>query len=115
MLRTRSRRWLLLFGGSAACVGMSFSSSRAHRAPICWVSAPACSLHLLTPLSPCLLPCPAQVDHFLRFKTEERQLPVVWQQTLLCFVQRYKTEVRAEDKEALRDLVKRQHHCERAL
>lgn len=24
----------------------------------------------------------------------------------------YKTEVRAEDKEALRDLVKRQHHCE---
>ncbi|PSC71236.1 Bystin [Micractinium conductrix] len=52
----------------------------------------------------------ALVDHFLRFKTEERLLPVVWQQTLLCFVQRYKTEVRAEDKTALRDLVKRQHH-----
>lgn len=52
----------------------------------------------------------ALVDHFMRFKTEERQLPVVWQQTLLCFVQRYKTEVRAEDKDALRDLVKRQHH-----
>lgn len=52
----------------------------------------------------------ALVDHFLRFKTEERQLPVVWQQTLLCFVQRYKTEVRREDKDALRDLVKRQHH-----
>ena len=94
----------------------------------------------------------ALVDHFLRFRTEERQLPVVWQQTLLCFVQRcvrpgglgslgrqqtllrlyaslhchrahcvlpsllcpqfcrYKTEVRREDKEALRDLVKRQHH-----
>ncbi|KAL4458621.1 hypothetical protein ABPG75_013486 [Micractinium tetrahymenae] len=52
----------------------------------------------------------ALVDHFLRFRTEERQLPVVWQQTLLCFVQRYKTEVRAEDKKALRDLVKRQHH-----
>jgi essential nuclear protein 1 len=30
----------------------------------------------------------ALVDHFLRFRTEERQLPVVWQQTLLCFVQR---------------------------
>jgi hypothetical protein len=30
----------------------------------------------------------ALVDHFMRFKTEERQLPVVWQQTLLCFVQR---------------------------
>ncbi|EFN54310.1 hypothetical protein CHLNCDRAFT_135512 [Chlorella variabilis] len=52
----------------------------------------------------------ALVDHFLRFKTEERQLPVVWQQTLLCFVQRYKTEIRREDKHALRDLVKRQHH-----
>ncbi|KAI3435957.1 hypothetical protein D9Q98_002015 [Chlorella vulgaris] len=52
----------------------------------------------------------ALVDHFMRFKTEERQLPVVWQQTLLCFVQRYKTEIRREDKEALRDLVKRQHH-----
>lgn len=33
-------------------------------------------------------PSSPQVDHFLRFKTEERQLPVVWQQTLLCFVQR---------------------------
>ena len=30
----------------------------------------------------------ALVDHFMRFKGEERQLPVVWQQTLLCFVQR---------------------------
>jgi hypothetical protein len=31
-----------------------------------------------------------QVDHFVRFADDERQMPVVWHQTLLCFVQRYK-------------------------
>lgn len=30
----------------------------------------------------------ALVDHFLRFQTEERTLPVVWHQSLLVFVQR---------------------------
>ena len=30
----------------------------------------------------------ALVDHFLRFRKESRQLPVVWHQSLLCFVQR---------------------------
>ena len=30
----------------------------------------------------------ALVDHFMRFQTEERALPVVWHQSLLCFVQR---------------------------
>ena len=30
----------------------------------------------------------ALVDHFLRFRGEERVLPVVWHQALLCFVQR---------------------------
>ena len=29
------------------------------------------------------------VDHFLSFKKEERTLPVVWHQSLLCFVQRW--------------------------
>ncbi len=29
------------------------------------------------------------VDHFIRFQREERQLPVVWHQALLCFVQRW--------------------------
>lgn len=33
---------------------------------------------------------PLQVDHFVRFADDERQMPVVWHQTLLCFVQRYK-------------------------
>lgn len=30
----------------------------------------------------------ALVDHFVRFRDEERVLPVVWHQCLLCFVQR---------------------------
>ena len=52
----------------------------------------------------------AVVDHFTRFAREERQLPVVWHQALLCFVQRYKNEIREEDKPALRALVGRQRH-----
>ncbi len=38
------------------------------------------------------------VDHFVRFADDERTMPVVWHQTLLCFVQRYK--VREADKQA---------------
>ena len=30
----------------------------------------------------------SQVDHFVHFRDEERVLPVVWHQCLLCFVQR---------------------------
>ena len=50
------------------------------------------------------------VDHFTSFGKEERQLPVVWHQALLCFIQRYKAEIRKEDKEALRALCRAQHH-----
>lgn len=52
----------------------------------------------------------ALVDHFTRFRSEERQLPVVWHQALLCFIQRYKNEIRSEDKAALRALCKAQFH-----
>jgi essential nuclear protein 1 len=52
----------------------------------------------------------ALVDHFLRFRQETRALPVVWHQSLLCFVQRYKNEIRAEDKTRLRKLADTQHH-----
>jgi hypothetical protein len=38
----------------------------------------------------CVLCVAVQVDHFVRFADDERQMPVVWHQTLLCFVQRYK-------------------------
>ncbi|MEW5310506.1 MAG: hypothetical protein WDW38_002299 [Sanguina aurantia] len=50
------------------------------------------------------------VDHFVRFADDERVMPVVWHQTLLCFVQRYKDEVRATDKSALRKLCNIQCH-----
>lgn len=49
-------------------------------------------------------------DHFLRFADDERQVPVVWHQSLLCFVQRYKDEIRPEDKVAIRKLCSIQHH-----
>jgi len=52
----------------------------------------------------------AMVEHFVRFAKEDRQLPVVWHQSLVTFVQRYKTEIRAEDKERLRRLCRAQFH-----
>lgn len=52
----------------------------------------------------------ALADHFFSFAKEERQLPVVWHQALLCFVQRYKAEIRKEDKDVLRQLCQAQHH-----
>lgn len=50
------------------------------------------------------------MDHFLRFADDERQMPVVWHQCLLCFVQRYKDEIRPEDRGNLRKLCSVQHH-----
>lgn len=52
----------------------------------------------------------ALVDHFTSFSKEERLLPVVWHQSLLTFIQRYKSEIRREDKDALRALCKHQPH-----
>lgn len=52
----------------------------------------------------------ALVDHFARFSSDERQLPTVWHQALLVFVQRYKHEIRAEDKAALKRVTRMQHH-----
>lgn len=50
------------------------------------------------------------VDHFMSFVREKRELPVVWHQALLCFVQRYKADIRPEDKESLLKLIEIQHH-----
>ena len=52
----------------------------------------------------------ALVSHFLRFQTEQRTLPVVWHQCLLAFVQRYKFEIAAPDKERLQGLMRAQRH-----
>ena len=52
----------------------------------------------------------ALVSHFLRFQAEQRTLPVVWHQCLLAFVQRYKFEITAPDKERLQGLLRAQRH-----
>merc|ERR1712048_965528 len=51
----------------------------------------------------------ALVHHFTRFQTEQRQLPVLWHQALLVFVQRYKEDISSEQKEAIYELIKK--HC----
>ncbi|KAG9156032.1 hypothetical protein Leryth_012105 [Lithospermum erythrorhizon] len=52
----------------------------------------------------------AMVDHFMRFYEDSRLMPVIWHQSLLAFVQRYKNELRKEDKVNLNALVVRQRH-----
>ncbi|XP_021547671.1 bystin isoform X2 [Neomonachus schauinslandi] len=52
----------------------------------------------------------ALVFHFLGFRTERRQLPVLWHQCLLTLVQRYKADLAADQKEALLELLRLQPH-----
>lgn len=52
------------------------------------------------------------VFHFLRFKQDDRELPVLWHQSLLVFAQRYKEDMTPEQKEAILDLLKYKTHHE---
>ncbi|KAG5072710.1 bystin-like [Glycine soja] len=52
----------------------------------------------------------AVVAHFMRFFNETRIMPVIWHQSLLAFVQRYKNELQKEDKDRLRNLLEKQKH-----
>nr|XP_023885845.1 bystin-like isoform X1 [Quercus suber] len=52
----------------------------------------------------------ATVAHFMRFLEDSRMMPVIWHQYLLAFVQRYKNELRKEDKDNLRNLLEKQRH-----
>eukprot|EP00095_Tigriopus_kingsejongensis_P008334 maker-scaffold395_size185061-snap-gene-0.27 protein:Tk08334 transcript:maker-scaffold395_size185061-snap-gene-0.27-mRNA-1 annotation:"PREDICTED: bystin-like" len=52
----------------------------------------------------------AIVFHFLRFRRERRELPVLWHQACLTFVQRYKGHVSSEQRDALLELLKFHHH-----
>jgi essential nuclear protein 1 len=52
----------------------------------------------------------ALVEHFLRFQEDTRALPVVWHHSLLAFVQRYKREIAAPDKQRLKALLQTQRH-----
>lgn len=47
---------------------------------------------------------------YFRFTTDKRELPVLWHQSLLTFVQRYKEDISSEQKEALIELLRVQVH-----
>jgi len=52
----------------------------------------------------------ALVYHFIKFQTDRRELPVLWHQCLLVFVQRYKEDISNEQKEALHELLRVHSH-----
>lgn len=52
----------------------------------------------------------AAVFHFLRFKNDDRAMTVLWHQSVLTFVQRYKNDISSEQKEALLSLLKKHFH-----
>lgn len=52
----------------------------------------------------------ALVAHFLSFRSEKRELPVLWHQSLLTLAQRYKADLSTEQKEAVLELIKIQTH-----
>ncbi|KAL9979229.1 hypothetical protein ACROYT_G016860 [Oculina patagonica] len=54
----------------------------------------------------------AVVYHFLRFLSDQRTLPVLWHQSLLTFVQRYKEDVSSEQKDALMELCRVHVHSQ---
>ena len=59
------------------------------------------------------LPAPvigSLVRHFANFQHDERELPVLWHQALLVFVQRYKNEVQDEARDALKRVMKKHYH-----
>ncbi|GAM29411.1 hypothetical protein SAMD00019534_125870 [Acytostelium subglobosum LB1] len=52
----------------------------------------------------------ALVRHFVSFNEERRQLPVLWHHSLLVFVQRFKNDIKTDQKEAIRTLLRHQTH-----
>ncbi|CAG8667210.1 15048_t:CDS:2 [Acaulospora morrowiae] len=52
----------------------------------------------------------ALVFHFLRFKNDERAMPVLWHQSFLVFAQRYKQDLTPEQKDALLGVMKAKTH-----
>lgn len=63
---------------------------------------------------PVCVPCAQVVDalsrHFLSFGADSRVMPVIWHASLLVFVQRYKHQLTAADRDALLQLTTQQHH-----
>ncbi|CAI5716929.1 unnamed protein product [Hyaloperonospora brassicae] len=49
-------------------------------------------------------------QHFVRFTSDTRTLPVLWHQSLLVFAQRYKNDIPKQHKEAMKALFKQHFH-----
>uniref|UniRef100_M4C6D9 Bystin n=1 Tax=Hyaloperonospora arabidopsidis (strain Emoy2) TaxID=559515 RepID=M4C6D9_HYAAE len=49
-------------------------------------------------------------QHFVRFTSDTRKLPVLWHQSLLVFAQRYKNDIPKQHKEAMKALFKQHFH-----
>ncbi|XP_074656420.1 bystin-like [Tubulanus polymorphus] len=52
----------------------------------------------------------AVVYHFYKFLHDKRELPVLWHQSFLTFVQRYKTDVSSEQKDMLLEVLRAHTH-----
>ncbi|KAK3872362.1 hypothetical protein Pcinc_022579 [Petrolisthes cinctipes] len=52
----------------------------------------------------------ACVYHFMKFEHDKRELPVLWHQSLLSFVQRYKEDLSPDQKQSLLDVVRFHTH-----
>lgn len=52
----------------------------------------------------------AAVFHFIRFEHDKREMPVLWHQSLLTFVQRYKNDISSDQKESLFELLRKKSH-----
>ena len=52
----------------------------------------------------------AAVFHYVHFQQDPRNLPVLWHQSLLSFVQRYKEDISLEQKETLLELIRHKTH-----
>ncbi|UJR35992.1 hypothetical protein I4U23_028732 [Adineta vaga] len=52
----------------------------------------------------------ALVHHFIKFRSDTRELPVLWHQALLSFVQNYRQDISTEQKQALLELLHHHFH-----
>lgn len=50
------------------------------------------------------------VFHFLRFKSVEDQLPLLWHKSLLAFAERYRNDITEDQRDALLDLLLAKGH-----
>jgi len=54
----------------------------------------------------------ALVEHFLKFNSDDRKMPVIWHQSLLAFAQRYKEDITAEQKQQLKLVMRKHTHAQ---